>query len=564
MRKVLLLALVLGISVWLAPATGQAEGTHDHENSAADAEHGEGAHAAPAAAEAAHGHGEGGQAEAAHGHGEGGHAEAAPGHGEGGHAEAAHGHGEGGHGEGGHGEDAHGEGAHGTDLGSILPLWACIPFAGILLSIAIFPLVAPHFWHHHYPKVSAGWAVLFAVPFLATYGNDAFEAILHIYVADYIPFIILLWALFTVAGGIVIRGSLQGSPRVNTVLLLIGTLIASWVGTTGAAMLLIRPLIRANAWRIHKTHLIVFFIFLVANVGGSLTPLGDPPLFLGFLHGVDFFWTFNLFPHMALVAVLLLIVFFGVDTYFYRKEPADALAALKNEEQIPLGIVGYHNFLFLGGVIGFVLFSGMVDLEMPIQLTSHLHVELQNIIRDVGLVAMGILAYRTTRADYREENGFSWGPIAEVAYLFAGIFMTIVPALAILNAGSEGALAWLVEGVKTENHYFWVTGILSSFLDNAPTYLTFFNTALGSTGVEGGEAARLAALLAERESVLVAISAGAVFMGANTYIGNAPNFMVKAIAEEAGVAMPSFFGYMIRWSLPILIPIFIIVSVVFF
>ena len=465
--------------------------------------------------------------------------------------------------------EAAGHGAeHASPLGARLPLWACIPFVGILLSIALFPLVAPHFWHHHYPKISAFWAVAFGVPFLGAYGREAFDAILHIYVADYIPFILLLWALFTISGGIVVRGTLRGSPSVNTGLLLIGALIASWIGTTGAAMLLIRPLIRANGWRIHKTHLIVFFIFLVANIGGSLTPLGDPPLFLGFLHGVPFFWTLKLLPLYAFVSVLLLIIFYAVDRFLYLKEPHDALAAMQAEEAVPLKLVGLHNFLFLGGVVGFVLFSGMAKLG-DIAITGHLHVPIQNLIRDVGLVALGIGAYRATKAEYRTENSFGWGPIAEVAYLFAGIFMTIIPALEILKAGSGGALAWLVEGVNSDVRYFWVTGVLSSFLDNAPTYLTFFNTALGSLGAPGTEAEQVQALLAATdgnltEATLLAISAGAVFMGANTYIGNAPNFMVKAIAEEAGIKMPSFFGYIVRWSLPILVPVFFIVTLVFF
>ncbi len=212
----------------------------------------------------------------------------------------------------------------GHDLGATLPLWSVIPFAGILLSIAVFPLVAPEFWHHHFPKVSAFWALLFAVPFVIAFNGEALHEILHIYIIDYIPFIILLWALFTVAGGILIRGSFNGTPGLNTVFLLIGTLIASWVGTTGAAMLLIRPVIRANARRAHKVHTIVFFIFLVANIGGSLTPLGDPPLFLGFLHGVPFFWTLNIITETGFVAGILLIIYFLLDSYYWRKETTAA------------------------------------------------------------------------------------------------------------------------------------------------------------------------------------------------------------------------------------------------
>lgn len=467
-------------------------------------------------------------------------------------------------------EGAH-TGAHGEPLGARLPLWACIPFAGILLSIALFPLVAAEFWHHHYGKVAAGWALLFGVPFLMVFGSEAVDAILHIYVVDYIPFIILLWSLFTISGGILVRGSLKGSPKVNAGLLAVGTVLASIVGTTGASMLLIRPLLRANGWRIHKTHLVVFFIFLVSNIGGSLTPLGDPPLFLGFLHSVPFFWTLNLLPPYLLVSGLLLVGFFVMDTVLYRREPEDAIQRLKNEEAAPLSLVGTHNFFYLAGVVGLVLFSGSVHLG-DLHPTDHLHVPIQNLVRDVGLVALGLLSLRTTGRELRTENEFSWGPIAEVAYLFAGIFMTIIPALEILNAGSAGSLGWLVEGVQTDMSYFWVTGGLSSFLDNAPTYLTFFNTALGGLDMSAqecfaagcSEAEKVAVLIDTKNRTLLAIAAGAVFMGANTYIGNAPNFMVKAIAEEGGVAMPSFFGYIARWSLPILVPCFVVVTFVFF
>ena len=466
--------------------------------------------------------------------------------------------------------------AHGADhasLGARLPLWSVGPFAGILLSIALFPLVAPAFWHHHYGKIAAGWAVLFAVPFLVGYRQEAIDAILHIYAVDYIPFIILLWALFTVAGGIVVRGSIKGTPKVNVALLGIGTLIASIVGTTGASMLLIRPLLRANGWRIHKTHLVVFFIFLVSNIGGSLTPLGDPPLFLGFLHSVPFFWTLHLTPMYLLVSAMLLVGFYALDTWSYRREPEDAKAKMIAEEGgEPLKLIGIHNFLYLGGVIGFVLLSGSVDMG-EVKLTAHLHMPIQNLVRDIGLVVLGLASLKTTPSELRAENEFSWGPIAEVAYLFAGIFMTIIPALSILGAGDAGALGWLVAGVKSDVSYFWVTGGLSSFLDNAPTYLTFFNTALGGMDMSAadcfaagtcGEPEKVAMLISERNRTLLAISAGAVFMGANTYIGNAPNFMVKAIAEEGGVKMPSFFGYIIRWSLPILVPCFVVVTLIFF
>jgi Na+/H+ antiporter NhaD/arsenite permease-like protein len=459
--------------------------------------------------------------------------------------------------------DAH----HGPALGSRLPLWSALPFVGILLSIAIFPLIAPHFWHRHFPKVSAFWAVAFSVPFLIAYKTEAVQSILHIYLIDYIPFIVLLWALFTISGGIYVGGSMRGSPRVNLILLLIGTILASWIGTTGAAMVLIRPLLRANDWRRYKVHTIVFFIFLVANIGGSLTPLGDPPLFLGFLHGVPFFWvTTNLLPHMLIVSVLLLVIYFLMDTFFYRKENEPAPEDGKGES---IKIEGLHNLIFLLGVMAGVIFSGSVKM-MHVPIYGHVYVELQNWIKDGFLILMGILSLRTTSQVIRKKNEFSWFPIQEVAYLFAGIFMTIIPALAILQVGSHGALAGLIEFVKTPMHYFWVTGGLSSFLDNAPTYLTFFNTALGSFGMPEsavpGMLGYLEANLTNPAFItdLKAISAGAVFMGAMTYIGNAPNFMVKSIAEESGIPMPSFFGYMIKYSLPILVPVFLIVSIIFF
>jgi Na+/H+ antiporter NhaD/arsenite permease-like protein len=456
---------------------------------------------------------------------------------------------------------------HAADLGAVLPLWSALPFAGILLSIALFPLAAPHFWHRHFPKVSAFWAIAFAVPFVAVFRGQAFQEIVHIYAIDYVPFIILLWALFTVAGGIYVGGTLRATARVNTALLAVGTFLASWIGTTGAAMVMIRPVLRTNAWRTHKVHVIVFFIFLVANIGGSLTPLGDPPLFLGFLHGVPFFWvTTGILRHMLTVTGLLLVGFYLLDARLLRRETAPPPAQTGGER---LRLEGAHNLLFLLGIMGAVLFSGSVDLaEIP--LYGHVHVQLQNLIRDVALIAIGLASLATTSKPLREKNGFSWGPIQEVAYLFAGIFMTIVPALKILQAGEHGALAPLIRAVREPVHYFWASGILSSFLDNAPTYLTFFNTALGSLGVPESAVPGLLGYL-EQEArdprfihILEAISAGAVFMGANTYIGNAPNFMVKAIAEEAGVPMPSFFGYMVRYSVPILIPAFVVVSVLYF
>ncbi len=479
------------------------------------------------------------------------------------------------------------EGGHaGESLGAQLPLWSVIPFIGILLSIAIFPLLAEEFWHHHFGKVSAFWALLFAVPFLIQYHGAAVHEILHTYFLEYIPFIILLWSLYTISGGILVEGAPVGLPLNNFVLLVIGTLLASWIGTTGAAMVLIRPLLRMNKFRKSRVHLVVFFIFLVANIGGSLTPLGDPPLFLGFLQGVEFFWTFHLLPQMGLVAGILLLGFFALDTYMFRKEgwhkkmhlkdvhfipPHDVDEDLVIEEEVTvednprthrthvetysMRVRGLFNLFFLLGVVGAVLFSGKVHVGEFTFLGIHMAAE--NVVRDLFLVLMGLLSLQLTSKEIREGNEFNWFPIQEVAKLFAGIFVTIIPAISMLRAGEHGHLKFVIDSVRDPAHYFWITGALSSFLDNAPTYLVFFNTALGKFQQT------VHWLMADGAIYLKAISAGAVFFGANTYIGNAPNFMVKSISEQSGVRMPSFFGYMM-YSVLILVPLFVLVTVIFF
>lgn len=447
--------------------------------------------------------------------------------------------------------------------GAELGLAWIIPFAGMLLSIAIFPLLAPNFWHHHFGKVAAFWAVAFLAPFIAFHGFEiALYEVAHVLLLEYIPFIILLLALFTVAGGVRVKGDIPGTPLVNTGLLALGTLVASLMGTTGAAMLLIRPLIQSNIGRKHNVHVFVFFIFLVANIGGSLTPLGDPPLFLGFLKGVDFFWpTVHMLAPMVVATIILLAVFFIFDTLMYRREPELAAAAKVRSASAanaePLGLEGTINILLLGGVVAAVLMSGIWKPGLAVAI-YHVPVELQNVSRDVLLLGIAYASWKLTSLESREANAFSWFPIVEVAKLFAGIFLTIVPAIAILKAGTSGALEPVVSAVTQDGQpvnvmYFWLTGILSSFLDNAPTYLVFFNTA-------GGDPQ---ALMGEYATTLLAISAGAVFMGANTYIGNAPNFMVRAIAEERGIKMPSFFGYM-AWSGVFLIPVFILITFMFF
>ncbi|MDO9438743.1 sodium:proton antiporter [Hydrogenophaga sp.] len=444
---------------------------------------------------------------------------------------------------------------NGADLS---PLWG-VPFAGLLLSIALMPLLVPTFWHHHYGKVAAAWALAFLLPFALQFGASATShEIVHAMLAEYIPFIILLTALFTVAGGIHIRGNLHGAPGLNVAILAIGAVLASFMGTTGASMLLIRPLIRANDNRVHKAHVVVFFIFIVSNIGGSLTPLGDPPLFLGFLKGVEFFWTAkNILPDTLFLLAALLAIFYAIDTWFYRREgvlPVDPTP----DTRPGIAFEGARNFWLLGGVIFFVLLSGIWKSSVVFDILGT-PVGLPGLVRDVGLVVITLLSLKVTPSKVHADNQFEWGPMLEVAKLFAGIFLTIVPVIAMLKAGTQGPFGAVVSAVTRPDGqpdpamYFWATGILSSFLDNAPTYLVFFNTA-------GGDPV---ALMTTFATTLAAISAGAVFMGANTYIGNAPNLMVKAIAEDRGIRMPSFFGYML-WSVGILVPLFLLMTWIWF
>ena len=438
------------------------------------------------------------------------------------------------------------------------PLWG-IPFAGILLSIALFPLMAPQFWHHHFGKVTVAWSLAFLVPFALLYGVELAGAnLIHALLAEYIPFIILLTALFTVSGGIFIRGNLHGSPGLNTSILGIGAVLSSFMGTTGASMLMIRPLIRANDNRKHVAHVVVFFIFIVANAGGSLTPLGDPPLFLGFLKGVDFFWTVKtLLPETLFLVGSLLLIFYLLDSWFYHRRE-ELLPVDPTPDSRQIGFDGKVNFVLLGGVVCLVLMSGLWKSPVVFTIVGT-EVALQSIVRDLGLVLIILLSLKLTPSQVHSDNQFSWGPIQEVAKLFAGIFLTIIPVIAMLKAGVSGPFGPVVAAVTQPNGspdvmmYFWITGLLSSFLDNAPTYLVFFNTA-------GGNAQEL---MTTMSSTLAAISAGAVFMGANSYIGNAPNLMVKAIAEDRGIKMPSFFGYM-AWSLCVLIPLFVVMTFIWF
>lgn len=436
-------------------------------------------------------------------------------------------------------------------------LWG-LPFAGMLLSIAILPLAAPRLWHHHFGKIAVGWALAFVLPFAASQGLGATAGVLaHALLAEYLPFIILLTALFTTAGGIYVRGNLHGSPALNAGLMAIGAVLASFMGTTGASMLMVRPLIRANDNRRHNAHVLVFFIFIVSNAGGSLTPLGDPPLFLGFLKGVDFFWTArHIFPETLFLIGALLAIFYVIDSWYYRRE--GVIKQDPTPDTPGFGIEGGINFLPLAAVVGLVLMSGLWKPGISFHVLGT-EVELQSLLRDVLLVAVTFWSLAITPRALREKNQFSWGPMQEVAKLFIGIFLTMVPVLAMLKAGEQGAFAAVTravtgpEGQPLPWAYFWFSGVLSSFLDNAPTYLVFFNLA-------GGDPQLLMTSLAP---TLAAISAGSVFMGANSYIGNAPNFMVKAIAEDRGVKMPSFFGYMV-WSGTVLIPLFLLMTLIWF
>jgi Na+/H+ antiporter NhaD/arsenite permease-like protein len=435
-----------------------------------------------------------------------------------------------------------------------LPIWTVLPFVALLLAIAILPLVVPHWWESNRSKgiVSALLALPVALYLVAAHGATGVHELVE-KAKEYASFIVLLASLFVVTGGIYVRGSLAGTPLVNTGVLGLGALLASWIGTTGASVLLIRPLLRANAPRQRKAHIVVFFIFVVSNCGGLLTPLGDPPLFLGFLKGVPFTWTFRLWPEWLLVNGALLVIFNVWDQRVLAREererPGSQLEAVLEHE--PLGIEGARNFGFLGAIVAiiFAAGSGAGNAGAPWPF---------GVQEGLMLLATG-LAYATTPGRIRSANSFGFGPIIEVAVLFAGIFVTMAPALLLLNANAKQF------GITEPWHFFWVTGVLSSFLDNAPTYLTFAATACGLDGIalEGRYLAEYLALGPRAVETLAAISTGAVFMGANTYIGNGPNFMVKAIAEENGVPMPSFFGYM-AYSGAVLIPLFVIVTFVIF
>jgi Na+/H+ antiporter NhaD/arsenite permease-like protein len=445
-----------------------------------------------------------------------------------------------------------------------VPLWLCIPFAGLLLCIAIFPLVKEAWWEKNRPWVVLAWSLLFVIPFACMYGaGEACEKVIECIIDDYLTFIILLLGLFCVSGNINLEGDFVGSPRLNTALLGIGTLLSSCIGTTGASMLLVRPMIKMNSWRKRKSHIMVFFIFLISNMGGSLTPIGDPPLLMGFMRGVPFTWSLKLFPILLFNMVIMLTVFYFTDRSNYRKDIADGLRPDISRPDTTFKISGWHNVIFmvmivvaviLSGVLpGYSMFQDSAGNVMGIPIFGEVTLTFPAII-EVGLILIAAaLSFITTKPEIRVKNHFTWGAIQEVAVLFVGIFITMQPALMILKA--NGAKLGITEPFQM----FWVTGALSSFLDNTPTYMVFLTTA-GTLGETSGVVTTVGTISVK---MLEAISCGAVFMGANTYIGNAPNFMVKSISDENGIKMPSFFGYILK-SLRYLIPLFLIDTLVFF
>ena len=421
-----------------------------------------------------------------------------------------------------------------------ISLWSLLPFIFMLGSIAVFPLFWNHFWEKNKNKLII--AIVFSIPaIIYLLSANLEEKLIETMVFDYLPFIILLGSLFTITGGIFLTGDIEAKPTINTLFMAIGAVLASFMGTTGAAMLLIRPVIQTNKERQYKVHTILFFIGIIANCGGLLTPLGDPPLFMMYLRGAPFTWFLNLFIEWLITNGLLLLVYFLVDTYFHKKEPPSAI--IKDETQIrPIKIEGKLNFIWLGGVVLAVAFLN----------SQYLHFihnnEYYKFIREAVILLMAYLSILFTPHITRVSNNFTWEPIKEVAYLFFGIFMTMVPCLLYLEMNAKNL------GVESANQFYYYTGLLSSFLDNTPTAVTFHSLALGLGETTGSMVAGIP------EVLLRAICLGAVFFGSMTYIGNGPNFMVKAVAEENNIKMPHFFAYMYKFSLLVLLPIFILVQ----
>ncbi len=430
-----------------------------------------------------------------------------------------------------------------------------LPFLGVLLSLSLGPLIIPHFWHQHYGKITGAWAFIGLVALYEKFGWTILTSqMAHTIFHEYLPFVLLIGALFVISGGIHITMRGHATPAINGIFLILGSLLASIIGTTGAAMVLIRPLIALNQFRRYKTHVVVFFIFMVGNIGGSLTPLGDPPLFLGFLNGVPFLWPLiNMFWPAMLHLGVLVAVFFALDTYYFYHDPRIPHPETAHGDAL-IKIKGKRNFIFLGGVVLTILIGGTME-SGPLIIFG---LSLSEVVRDGCLLGLALLSWRFTPGTYRYYNQFTWEPYLEIVKIFASIFLTIMPVIAMLHSNTDGPFAFLLNianpgGKPNDFLYFWMSGLLSAFLDNAPTYLVFLHMA-------GGDGAQLAVSF---NSTLLAISCGTVFMGALTYIGNAPNFMVKSIAEKHHVKMPSFFGYMV-WSFAILTPIFAFFSWLYF
>ena len=429
--------------------------------------------------------------------------------------------------------------------GGDVPLWLCIPFAGLLLCIALCPLLCASWWESHQPWAVAFWSLMFLLPFALMGGlGTAVETALECMIGDY-------------------EGDLAGSPRINIILLLLGTILSSWIGTTGASMLMVRPVIKMNAWRRHRSHIMVFFIFLISNMGGCLTPIGDPPLLMGFSRGVPFFWSLRLFPVLLFNVVILLAVFYWIDMRAYRKDIAAGNMPDISKPGTEIKIRGLHNLIFLVMIVAAVVLSGVLPTlpmfqdgageVIGVHIFGEVTLTIPAILEILIILLAAFLSFKTTDVSVRKSNHFTWGAIQEVAVLFVGIFITMQPALMLLTAkGGELGLTHPFE-------MFWAAGALSSFLDNTPTYLVFLTAACAQGAAEG----LTTTLGVVPVQMLSAISCGAVFMGANTYIGNAPNFMVKSISDENGIRMPSFFGYMF-WSVRFLIPIFLLDTLIFF
>lgn len=424
-----------------------------------------------------------------------------------------------------------------------IPLYTIIPFVLMLLAIAVLPLTWNHFWEKNKNKLIV--SVVLGIPVLIyLLINGYTHEIIHTMLFDYVPFIILLGSLFTITGGILLTGDIEARPSVNTIFLGVGGVLASFMGTTGAAMLLIRPVIQTNKERNFKVHTILFFIAIVANCGGLLTPLGDPPLFMMYLRGAPFEWFFTLDVEWFFTNSLLLLIYYFVDSYYYKKEPAEAIRRDRTDIK-SIKIQGKRNFIFLIGVVLSVEFLN--EFYLPFVKTN----EYYKFVREAVIISMAFLSLRFTPNGLRKENNFTWHPIEEVAYLFLGIFITMIPALMYLQSHAKTL------GVETPPEFYYYTGLLSSFLDNTPTAVTFHSLAVG-LGIKTGEI-----VAGIPENILIAISVASVLFGSMTYIGNGPNFMVKAVAEENNIKMPDFFSYMLKFSLIVLLPIFILIQLLF-